>query len=165
MRTFLQVRESGDKATSSLLKSLLRTGVKLLVGVDAFKGAWKNSPDPATAVAMANNTTKEGIAAQLRLNGQSPAAYFAKLDELFGDDISGESAASINAKLAQADSASKDSSQQFLILAGVGLLMMMAFTGKGRGFIKRGYSAARSRFRSFRPKLRFKFRSRRRGRR
>lgn len=165
MKTFLQVHDNNGRSTSSLLTTALRAGIKILVGVDAFKSAWKAAPTSRGAIATMQNTTGQAIDASLRMNGQDPHAYYSKLDELLGDHVDTLDTAAINDALAKADSASKDSSQQFLLWGGIGLLMLMAFTGfRYRKGIRKVFHRARYRFTAWRSARRAR-RAARRGRR
>lgn len=163
MKPFMAVYENASgKSTSSFLTSVLAKGIKLLVGIDAFKAAWKREPTVQDSVAAANGMSPSQLAAQLRMNGIDPDEYYDALGNGLGDNIDQMDSAQINDVLAKAQAQAADPKQSLWLWAVIGI-GIMALTGYGaRKGIRKGFRRLGHRVRHYGARIRGRFRGRRR---
>lgn len=133
-----------SRQTSSLLSKLIGQGAKLLLGLDAFKGAIRNNTDSVrNAIANAKQTTPATLDAQLRANGINPVQYWAAMEAGIPDNADAMSADEVNAVMQNAEQGAKDPTQMVWLIGGLCMLMMLGAGGR-----------AYSRHRSLRPSRR-----------
>lgn len=133
MKTFLTVYEEG-KVTASWLTKGLQLLSSVVLGLNTFKAAYKNAPDPASALAAASNTTVDQLRAKLRLAGIDPDVYFDTLSNNIdaAGGIDNVNAETINSASATAQNQSQDSSQRMWLMAGIALVLVLGLGSRTR---------------------------------
>lgn len=121
-----------SRSASSFLSKIIGQGAKLLLGLDAFKGAIRNNTDSVrNAIANAKQVPAANLDAQLRANGINPVQYWAAMEAGIPDNADNMSADEVNAVMSSAEQGAKDPTQMVWLIGGLCVLMMMGAGGAG----------------------------------